>query len=911
MGFQSVPHIIPDVLYPAVAGKLLDGSTSHGATYGTAQSDGRSYYYTDIKGSKPIKDPRIGAHFGSQRHKIKSIQQLEQETATHGKGVWSIDGREWMRYVDSGTMEYGMTNDANGFRFVTASSAASVNEFFEIVGYFTDANIIASRYSTVAAGNFKWSIDGGSETLNTAIQSTVATPLGGRYVDEGSVHNIGCGATLGIHTLKIRNTNSGGTAGQVTRTFGFELIAQDTTSTTTKSQIQIPSQNVVSYGKKFTVSGTPHYNPFAFKTDGSTAWASGAHNGTAWPVGTGSSANIDTATSLGLDAWVSTNYYKPYNGGRVVWWVDSSGTLKCSVNMMPPNARNVAETALAEKGDDSAGTTSAAVANNTYLPTFTDQAIDHSQAEVAKTFNWREFGNGGANGGAASSFADASMFTTSGDNIAYVMDDGLTSFSGEDVRHNSDGLYHHDTTGIYLTFIGTGISYNGTSLGAGEKPPPAILAQNLPYGTHILKFGRYASYGTTNGNDYKLTLDGVVIADPWENSGSGVVPYLGNPEFTFHQPKMPPIPEDAVVIADYMLMADFVPVTGMSNNTSSIGRVSKGVRAISASRDAFYDGASAWTAIGTSVAESHWGLRGYLSAASAECSLTAFGHGFSFVWAANPSGSHNNMKLAVDTLDATAAYLHASSGTEPIKGATAHKNDGANLLESDGTWDSTGSSSDQLIGLKDVQLGNHKFKAYYSASDDYIRPTGFEIATPIHTSSHYQTFETPFLHELVGGDRNMEQTNLVVTPDGKTWDEVTRDTSYIGNITWSAGDPAARLTSSGGAIFTDYRGVGMTNPRDFHQKDFAIAYDRHICLRTGYYCFYMTSMTSASEQTGGDSSIRVSINGEEVHGGYLIDADHYNTTLVFEVDMKRGDYFQVWGYLRTSVWSNYQVMRVK
>ena len=66
-----VPHIIPGVLYPAVAGKLLDGSTSHSGAYGTAQNqaggDGRSYYYTDIKGSQPIKDPRIGAHFGSQR----------------------------------------------------------------------------------------------------------------------------------------------------------------------------------------------------------------------------------------------------------------------------------------------------------------------------------------------------------------------------------------------------------------------------------------------------------------------------------------------------------------------------------------------------------------------------------------------------------------------------------------------------------------------------------------------------------------------------------------------------------------------------------------------------------------------------------------------------------------------------
>ena len=60
------PHIIPGVLQPAVAGKLLNGATHSGA-YGTPQTqsgrDGHSNYYTDIKGSKPIKDPRIGSHF--------------------------------------------------------------------------------------------------------------------------------------------------------------------------------------------------------------------------------------------------------------------------------------------------------------------------------------------------------------------------------------------------------------------------------------------------------------------------------------------------------------------------------------------------------------------------------------------------------------------------------------------------------------------------------------------------------------------------------------------------------------------------------------------------------------------------------------------------------------------------------
>ena len=96
------PHIQPGVLQPAVAGKDLSGTALGGSyTYGTAHTDGHSYYYTDIKGSKPIKDPRIGAHFGSQRHKAKSVQLLEQETATHGSNVYSVDGREWFRVVSS------------------------------------------------------------------------------------------------------------------------------------------------------------------------------------------------------------------------------------------------------------------------------------------------------------------------------------------------------------------------------------------------------------------------------------------------------------------------------------------------------------------------------------------------------------------------------------------------------------------------------------------------------------------------------------------------------------------------------------------------------------------------------------------------------------------------------------------
>ena len=49
------PHIQPGILQPAVAGKLLDGTTSHSGDYGTTQADGQKYFWTEkFKGKRGI-----------------------------------------------------------------------------------------------------------------------------------------------------------------------------------------------------------------------------------------------------------------------------------------------------------------------------------------------------------------------------------------------------------------------------------------------------------------------------------------------------------------------------------------------------------------------------------------------------------------------------------------------------------------------------------------------------------------------------------------------------------------------------------------------------------------------------------------------------------------------------------------
>ena len=138
--------------------KLLIHSDNGGnvGAYGTAQADGKKYYYTDIKGSKPIKDPRIGAHFGSTRYMTDSIQLLEQETASNGKKVYSVDGREWVRVVGTATGNVSLNNSSISTQLYFNNTTV----FVEITGYFNNINV---SHITENTRMYRYSLDGATE----------------------------------------------------------------------------------------------------------------------------------------------------------------------------------------------------------------------------------------------------------------------------------------------------------------------------------------------------------------------------------------------------------------------------------------------------------------------------------------------------------------------------------------------------------------------------------------------------------------------------------------------------------------------------------------------------------------------------------------------------------------------------
>ena len=513
--------------------------------------------------------------------------------------------------------------------------------------------------------------------------------------------------------------------------------------------------------------------------------------------------------------------------------------------MMPANAQNVATTASNE--------ITTASATNSHTINFSDDAVDHSLSEVAKTFHWREFGNGAANAGDGATYADASMLDGS-DDIAYVMDDGLTSLAGEDVKW---GTAQNEFSPVaqddfyYITFIGTGITLHDSYYGAGM----IHLAQNLPYGTHVLKVNRGSAA------DPAYWVDGVSYGTV--SNGS----YGNFNEVTFHQPKKPPIPEDAVVLADYMLMADHVVQTDAEDT-----QISKGVRFCSGSRDTFVDVSGGSLLTNTIIAIGGLGgLKALDSPNSGGYTAKALLPFFGTNAQSHVSGQHGPWALKLGGEDVTEVKLDNST--------TGSYGDVVAIADSE----------KNTLGQTDIHT---------------IVPTagygwfGHSVVTPTHTSSHYQTFETPYLHELVGGDRNMEQTNLIVSPSGQTWDQVTRDMSYLGpRVALITQADTSGTHGSEMVNFFKHRG-GSTAGHNANKiaKGIAWGFNRAIILEDGLYDVEFQTYSGAADV---DVSLKyndATTGGSRGSGQVVqlrIDPNDETAQTRARVYCKRGDFFCV------------------
>ena len=564
----------------------------------------------------------------------------------------------------------------------------------------------------------------------------------------------------------------------------------------------------------------------------------------------------------------TANYYKPFNGGRVVKWVASDGSIKTSVTMMPPNAQNIKGTA-----SDAFSNAEIQAGTNNHTITFDTTTIANATplSELAKSFHWREFGNGAANGADNSStYADLSMLSGA-DDTGFTMDDGLTSLVGDDCNrstHQGNDRLLPAADGDFwtVTFIGTGLQWNTDNASWTGAP----VVQNLPYGTHVLKVLRDADEASD------VYIDGHGLTDVPYTNYSCLVDYIN-----IYQPKRPPIPEDCVVLADYMLMADFV---GVSTSSGGVEVISKGTRLVNCMNDYLYN---------ENCSQDLYVNNPQLGGAAV---LGGYYMGVSNLYNNPSSGGEPFAQLPYfgTTVDVKTYADRFSAITEPINSTSL-----TTTAVSTSAWSGRQRVTGHTLGLNGVKFAGENNKG--SSANNWTFQ-GIEIHTPIHTSSHYQTFENPYTKELVGGDRNMEQTNLVCSPDGKTWDEITRDTSYLGNRCISTSYASDGLTTQDThpRVHSRWRGAESKSSawrvKAWHNKDFAISYDRVICLVPGLYRFTYSLRISTSVAAAGTFGVILneadtanSSVTSHILWSYHNDANEIDTVTGTHY-LKRGDY---------------------
>jgi hypothetical protein len=158
----------------------------------------------------------------------------------------------------------------------------------------------------------------------------------------------------------------------------------------------------------------------------------------------------------------------------------------------------------------------------------------------------------------------------------------------------------------------------------------------------------------------------------------------------------------------------------------------------------------------------------------------------------------------------------------------------------------------------------------------------------------------------------MEQTNLVVTSDGQTWDEVTRDVSYIGKIKLSLDTTVDKGSFNEAIDWDKCRGTGAAASESWFNKDFALAYDSQICLKSGFYRFDL----SCHYITAGGNHMIISVNGTMVKSLYpgTVTIDNHLVGHTCTLLLQRGDVVRVggrWGATSGNFqYTKYQITKV-
>lgn len=392
-------------------------------------------------------------------------------------------------------------------------------------------------------------------------------------------------------------------------------------------------------------------------------------------------------------------------GGRVVTYLNQNGTIGRAFRATNPSQGNLA-------------------------------LADHTNEEVARKYNFREFGAGRTD--------DFSVNHTTGAVArAFTLDDGTTNLviaSPNGVVLNQYIGIDGATSQILFTFVGTGLdiirspqtgttgaislSVDNTNLGslstAAIGNQRQTIVSGLPYGTHTVNFAT--------------------------SSGGGV--YFGISDFIVYQPKKPVLPSGVIELSDYNVMADYVV-----DSTAGVEKISQGLLRKIATRELLYingtGGTTDWIVGGIVPASQIGGFQPISDRTNAYFEYTFFGTGFELRFQSAGSRS-SNMPVTIDGLAATVANF--PSLVSSVRPGTTF----ASGLLSPNVSTTSGSG----VSIRGLSLGLHKVRVT-NPSANGILIEAIDIITPIH--SHKSNVNYAVRNTLTIGSQGISD-NRALTP---------------------------------------------------------------------------------------------------------------------------------------------------
>jgi hypothetical protein len=679
----------------------------------TAGTPSSGTFYSSITGRAAMPDlsQDLKPRFGVERIPVQQLYTLQNEFGQNGEPVLAAlnDTVERMRFVGGWNTVINTTGPY--------ANPTSASDYMEVTFYGTGLNLLFLNYASARA--ITYSVDGGSgtnATLSTASSSAVITA---RNYPANNVFNVVSGLTAGVHTVKINFQ-----AASTFEVFGFEILNETST-------VSVNPGIAYASGLKINPIAQQTYNPLSTTYD-STSGTAGTR------------------------------------GGRVLVYLDSSGTVRKSIQYV-----NTSAAALSYAGTGYSG-----------------GSADHTNEEVARTYHFREFGAGRNPNGTQDDFS----FNGSAVSRAFTLDDGVTTLIGSNVSivgatggvTSGVEAVWADTSNFYLfTFVGTGLDIeiiadgttrtstvyiDGVSIGTISKTASTAretrkIVSGLPYGTHTVKF-----VAGTSG--------------------------IGTVKFIVYQPKLPTLPSGCVALGDYNVVANYVAATGASPNA---GPISTGVISKMNTREVVYVG-SGWAVNATVYnSQTESGFRIDTTTTGNSVQYTFFGTGFEIGAQSNnanvsatlsvtgPQGTVSGASLALTLAPTTSVSWTAATST---------------IL-----WSAAMNNMIQVTGLP---LGTYTVKLTKATSTNALLFDCFNVITPIHSykSNLYADLQNTL---TVGSNAISDDRNLTPIKDSlpvqKAWAQAVGITSAPTTTSTTVvlmPDMSCTVKTSGGPLKISY-----------------------------------------------------------------------------------------------------------